>query len=155
MLIMFLNKVNVPYCLVVFFVFYPRLRPFWGVFGKLALFWCSTATRKTRQNSDSRRVCHSSERSVGGIANQVNGHGTATSLLWISGGIEAGGNFPAELFALSDRHFGNHCSTLSFPYQWNTKTALTRRNRLKTDWDVGKQQRIQQGNKVHRFYVQT
>ena len=30
--------------------------PFWGVFGELALFWCSTAKRKTRQNSDSRSV---------------------------------------------------------------------------------------------------
>ena len=45
-------------CLVVFFVVYPCLRPFWGVFGKLALFWCSTAKRKTRQNSDSCRVRH-------------------------------------------------------------------------------------------------
>ena len=54
-----------------------------------------------------------SERSVGGIANRVNGHGTATSLLWISEGIEAGGNFPAELFASSDGHSGNHCSALS------------------------------------------
>ena len=57
--VMFLNKVDVPYCLVVFFVVYLCLRPFWGVFGKLALFWCSTAKRKTRQNSDSRRVRHS------------------------------------------------------------------------------------------------
>ena len=55
-----------------------------------------------------------SERSVGGIAHWVNGHGTATSLLWISGGIEAGGNFPAELFTSSDGHSGNHCSALSF-----------------------------------------
>ena len=50
--VMFLNKIDVPYCLVVFFVVYPRLRPFWSVFGELALFWCSTAKRKTRQNSD-------------------------------------------------------------------------------------------------------
>ena len=42
--VMFLNKINLPYC--------PRLRPFWSVFGELALFWCSTAKRKTRQNSD-------------------------------------------------------------------------------------------------------
>ena len=53
---MFLNKIDVPYCLVVFFVVCPRLRPFWSVFGELALFWCSTAKRKTRQNSDSRSV---------------------------------------------------------------------------------------------------
>ena len=54
--VMFLNKVDVPYCLVVFFVVCLRLRPFWSVFGELALFWCSTAKRKTRQNSDSRSV---------------------------------------------------------------------------------------------------
>ena len=53
---MFLNKIDVPYCLVVFFVVCPRLRPFWSVFGELALFWCSTAKRKTRQNSDFRSV---------------------------------------------------------------------------------------------------
>ena len=41
--VMFLNKIDVPYCLVVFFVVCPRLRPFWSVFGELALFWCSTA----------------------------------------------------------------------------------------------------------------
>ena len=55
-----------------------------------------------------------SERSVGGIANRVNGHGTPTSLLWISGGIEVGGNFPVELFASSDVLYRNHCSALSF-----------------------------------------
>ena len=55
-----------------------------------------------------------SERSVGRIANQVDGHGTAASLLWISGGIEVRGNFPAELFASSDRHSVSHCSALSF-----------------------------------------
>ena len=54
--VMFLNKIDVPYCLVVFFVVCPRLRPFWSVFGELALFWCPTAKRKTRQNSDSRSV---------------------------------------------------------------------------------------------------
>ena len=54
--VMFLNKIDVPYCFVVFFVVCPRLRPFWSVFGELALFWCSTAKRKTRQNSDSRSV---------------------------------------------------------------------------------------------------
>ena len=43
--VMFLNKIDVPYCLVVFFVVCPRLRPFWSVFGELALFWCSTAGR--------------------------------------------------------------------------------------------------------------
>ena len=26
--VMFLNKIDVPYCLVVFFVVYPRLKPF-------------------------------------------------------------------------------------------------------------------------------
>ena len=46
--VMFLNKIDVPYCLVVFFVVCPRLRPFWSVFGELALFWCSTAKRKKR-----------------------------------------------------------------------------------------------------------
>ena len=40
--VMFLNKIDVPYCLVVFFVVCPRLRPFWSVFGELALFWCSS-----------------------------------------------------------------------------------------------------------------
>ena len=55
-----------------------------------------------------------SERSVGGIANRVNGQGTPTSLLWISGGIEVGGNFPVELFASSDVLYWNHCSALSF-----------------------------------------
>ena len=49
---LFLNKIDLPYCLVVFFVVCLRLRPFWSVFGELALFWCSTAKRKTRQNSD-------------------------------------------------------------------------------------------------------
>ena len=29
--VMFLNKIDVPYCLVVFFVVCPRLRPFWSV----------------------------------------------------------------------------------------------------------------------------
>ena len=53
---MFLKKIDLPYCLVVFFVVCPRLRPFWSVFGELALFWCSTAKRKTRQNSDFRSV---------------------------------------------------------------------------------------------------
>ena len=43
--VMFLKKIDLPYCLVVFFVF-----------GELALFWCSTAKRKTRQNSDFRIV---------------------------------------------------------------------------------------------------
>ena len=45
--VMFLNKINSPYCLVVFFDVRPRLRPFWSVFGELALFWCSTAKRKS------------------------------------------------------------------------------------------------------------
>ena len=45
---MFFNKIDVLYCLVVFFVVCPRLRPFWSVFGELALFWCSTAKRKKR-----------------------------------------------------------------------------------------------------------
>ena len=38
---------------------------------------------------------------------------------------------------------------------WDTKIALTRRKRFKTAWDAGKQQRIQQGNKVSRFYLKT
>ena len=45
--VMFLNKIDVPYCLVVFFVVCPRLRPFWSVFGELALFWCPTANSGT------------------------------------------------------------------------------------------------------------
>ena len=45
--VMFLNKIDVPYCLVVFFVVCPRLRPFWSVFGELVLFSCPTA----KQNS--------------------------------------------------------------------------------------------------------
>ena len=44
---MFLKKIDLPYCLVVFFVVCPRLR---------ALFWCSTAKGKRRQNSDFRSV---------------------------------------------------------------------------------------------------
>ena len=64
--------------LVVFFVVCPRVRPFWSVFGELALVWCQI------------------------------------------------------------------------------KIALTRRKRFKTTWDApGKQQRIQQGNKVSRFYLKT
>ena len=43
--VLFLYKIDLPYCFVVFFVVCLRLRP-------LALFWCSTAKRKTRQNSD-------------------------------------------------------------------------------------------------------
>ena len=39
---MFLNKIDLLYCLVVFFVVCPPLRPFWSVFGELALFWCSS-----------------------------------------------------------------------------------------------------------------
>ena len=54
--VMFLNKIDLPYCLVVFFVVCLNLRPFWSIFGKVALFWCSTAKRKTRQNSDFRSV---------------------------------------------------------------------------------------------------
>ena len=54
--VMFLNKIDVPYCLVVFFVVCPRLRPFWSVFGELALFWCPTAnTLGTRGFSRVRR----------------------------------------------------------------------------------------------------
>ena len=33
--VMFLNKIDLPYCLVVFFVVCSRLRPFWSVFGEL------------------------------------------------------------------------------------------------------------------------
>ena len=39
--VIFLNKINLPYCFVVFFVVCSRLRPFLSVFGELALFWCS------------------------------------------------------------------------------------------------------------------
>ena len=59
-----------------------------------SLVWNSEAGR-------ARDKSIASEWSVGGIANRVDGHGTAASLLWMSGGIEAGGNFPAELFASS------------------------------------------------------
>ena len=37
---MLFNKIDLPNCLVVFFVVCPRLRSFWSVFGELALFWC-------------------------------------------------------------------------------------------------------------------
>ena len=37
--VMFLNKIDLRYCLVVFFVVCSRLRPFSSVFGELALFW--------------------------------------------------------------------------------------------------------------------
>ena len=51
------KKIDLPYCLVVFFVVCPRLRPFWSVFGELACFWCSTAIKiKTRQHRDFRSV---------------------------------------------------------------------------------------------------
>ena len=50
------KKIDLPYCLVVFFVVCPRLRPFWSVFGELACFWCSTAKIKTRQHRDFRSV---------------------------------------------------------------------------------------------------
>ena len=49
---MFLKKIDLPYCLVVFFVVCPRLRPFWSVFGELALFWCSTAKRKEKDKAE-------------------------------------------------------------------------------------------------------
>ena len=53
--VMFSKKNYLPYCLVVFFVVCPRLRPFWSVFGELACFWCSTAIKiKTRQHRDFR-----------------------------------------------------------------------------------------------------
>ena len=55
-IVTFLNKIDLLYCLFVFFVVCPRLRPFWSVFGELALFWCSTAKRKTRPKSDFRSV---------------------------------------------------------------------------------------------------
>lgn len=45
---------ELPYCLVVFFVVCPRLRPFWSVFGELACSWCSSAKIKTRQHRDFR-----------------------------------------------------------------------------------------------------
>ena len=51
---MFSNKIDLPYCLVVFFVVCLSLRPFWSVFGELACFWCSTAKIKTRQHRDFR-----------------------------------------------------------------------------------------------------
>ena len=72
----------------------------------------STAVWKSLvQNSEADRAKDksiASERSVGGIANRVNGHGTTTSLLWISGGIKAGGNFPAELLLCN--YFISNCA---------------------------------------------
>ena len=62
-IVTFLNKIDLLYRLVVFFVVCPRLRPFWSVFGELALFWCSTAKRKTRPKSDFRSV-HRSRRII-------------------------------------------------------------------------------------------
>ena len=76
--------------------------------------WATCGLVRNLEADRARDESIASERSVGGIANRVNGHGTATSLLWISGGIEAGNNFPAELFASSDGHSGNHCPALSF-----------------------------------------
>ena len=51
--VMILDKIELPYCLVVFFVVCPHLRPFSS---ELALLWCSSARRKTRPNSDFRSV---------------------------------------------------------------------------------------------------
>ena len=48
---MFLNKMDIPYCLVVLFVVYPCLRPFWSVFGELTLFWCSAAFDTDEHNT--------------------------------------------------------------------------------------------------------
>ena len=80
--------------------------------------WAACASPVRNSEADRARdesiTSERSVRSVAGIANRVNGHGTATSLLWISEGIEAGSKFPAELFASSDGHSGNHCSALSF-----------------------------------------
>ena len=76
--------------------------------------WATCGLVRNLEADRARDESIASERSVGGIANRVNGHGTATSLLWISGGIEAWNNFPAELFASSDGHSGNHCPALSF-----------------------------------------
>ena len=45
---MFLNKIDVPYCLVVFFVVCPRLGPFWSVFGELPLSWCVPLLRERK-----------------------------------------------------------------------------------------------------------
>ena len=45
--VMFLNKIDLPYCLVVFFVVCPRPRPFWSLLGEIVLFWCSTAQRES------------------------------------------------------------------------------------------------------------
>ena len=50
--VMFFNKIDLPNCLVVFFVVCPRLRPFWNVFGELALFWCSTAKQNRIQQGN-------------------------------------------------------------------------------------------------------
>ena len=41
--ILFLNKIDLSYSLVVFFVLCPHLSPFWTIFTGLAPFWCSTA----------------------------------------------------------------------------------------------------------------
>ena len=47
---MFVNKIDLPYCLVVFFVGCARLRPFKSVFGELALHQNSANSPKTLQN---------------------------------------------------------------------------------------------------------
>ena len=47
--VMFLNKIDLPYCLVVFFVVCPRLRPFWSVFGELLKRYFGVPLLRERQ----------------------------------------------------------------------------------------------------------
>ena len=62
--VMFSNKIDLPYCLVVFFVVCPRLRPFWSVFGELACFWCSTVKIKSTEISGVSRSVRRSRRII-------------------------------------------------------------------------------------------
>ena len=65
--------------------------------------------------------------------------GSESSGPWDKG--RGGAGLKKILFRPFGRHFGLKKSR-------NTKIALTRRKRFKTAWDAGKQQRIQQDNKV-------
>ena len=56
------------------------------------------------------------------------------------------------LLAFRILYLSEICSLLR---EWNTKIALNRPKRFKTAWDSDKQHRIQQGNKVSRFYLNT
>ena len=63
---MFLNKIDLPYCLVVFFVVCPRLRPFWSLLGEIVLFWCSTAQRESFLTRITWRILRMHDRKLNG-----------------------------------------------------------------------------------------